>query len=233
MIIDSQSSGMPSTYRSLSTMPLFADLNPRGTMQLNGLQAKEASSVKPLASYSANFGMSSAAIRDTTRDAMTAYKPGFESNMNEQSYLASLKAGGKIYDKRPRDDPPNRSADMMNDAARFDKRPRTNAPASIPFDSTSSALPVATAIHVPGPGGMPSSVMPNMSSIPSASRGQKVVRRKTVPLPTASAAAAVAHTISFNNEGFSDSDDDNDVMGLLGEQVPIVALRRLTQMKQT
>lgn len=227
----SQSSTLPSTYRSLSTMPLFADLNPRGTMHLNGLQSKDTSSVKPLASYSANFGVNSALGRDP-RESGT-FKPGFESTISEQAYLANLKSGGKLNDKRPRDDTRDRSMEV-NDISRFDKRPRTTAPASIPVtDTTTPAIPVATAINLPGTVGIPSSAMPNMSVGSATGRGQKVVRRKTVPLPTASAAAAVAHTISFNNEGFSDSDDDHDVMGLLGEQVPIVALRRLTQMKQT
>jgi hypothetical protein len=62
-------------------------------------------------------------------------------------------------------------------------------------------------------------------------RSRAVTKRKQTPLSTAQAAAAVAQSISFNNDGFSDSDDDNEVMGLLGEQLPIVALHRLTQMR--
>ena len=61
-----------------------------------------------------------------------------------------------------------------------------------------------------------------------------VTNSNTGPISSnAIAALAVSQSIGFNNDGFSssddDSNDDHEVMGLLGEQLPMIALQRLTQ----
>jgi len=156
------------------------------------------------------------------------------STMEEQAYLTSLKnkpiTHKRSYETMDRESHGHLLSQRDNNAHRINPIAPISSTTSSKHTTFNNSLPIATPVNVSDSVGRVMSIPSNNILSLSSNNGKGSKRR---PLPTASAAAAVAHNISFNNDGFSDSDDnDNELMGMLGEQSPIEALQRLTQMKQ-